>query len=90
MVSHINHIYANNRAEVSHEPTRTGDARVHSPNAGPRISDTARTHTESLSSQPPCVTGGPLAFLAVTGVSGLEGGRVRIKEDVTSREPPPF
>ena len=60
-----------------------GDARVQIPSSDSTIPDTPRAHTKSLSSPPPSVTGGQLSFLAFSGVSGLGGGRVRIKDEVT-------
>ena len=70
-VSHSNHVYANNRAEVSHQHTRQQEyhnARVFFSNSRSTVFDVTRTHTESLSSRPPPHAGGPLSTVAHPGL----------------------
>jgi len=74
-VEHINAVYANNRVEVSHQPTRQQEyhiARVFFSNSSSTVFDVTRTHLESLSSRPPPHAGGQLPSVAYSGLSGLE------------------
>jgi len=66
-------------------PTGTSHARVQLPDSGSKISDTARTHTESLSARPPPDAGGQLSNITSAGVSGLEGSGMRIRGDAIAR-----
>jgi len=87
-VSHINHVYANNRAEVSHQPTRQQEyhtARIFFLDSGSKISDTARPHTESLSSRPPPDAGGQLSALTYSGVPSLAGSGMRVRGNAIAR-----
>ena len=85
-VNHLNHVYANNRAEVSHQPPRQREHAMgeYPADSSSTFSHDARTHAESLSCWPAPVTGGELSFVACSGVSGLEGGRLRIRNDATT------
>ena len=80
-VVHCTGQYANNRAEVSHQPdpaARAPDAplQVRRPRAAVRVR--ARPGAESLPSGPTSATGRPPPVVAKAGVSSLECGDLRL------------
>ena len=56
------------------------DVRISFTEAGSTLSDASWTHAESLSPRPPFVTDGQLSALTYSGLSGLEGSGVRIRD----------
>jgi len=78
-VNHSNQVYANNRAEVSHQPTRQQEyhiARLFFIDSRSTIFDIVWAHAKSLSPWPPPDAGGPLSTVAHPGLSGLAGSNV--------------
>jgi hypothetical protein len=74
-----NHVYANNRAGVSHQLTRQRERAMWgftSPTPRATIPDASRPHTKPLSSGPPSDAGGELSSVTYSGMPSVAGYRM--------------